>query len=58
MILIAKIVKMLIEIQWLTNLSYHHFLDILEEREIADPPDLTEPFEDRTYTELGALLGN
>lgn len=37
----------------------HHFLDIFEERDMAEPPDLmeTEPFEESMSTELGALLG-
>jgi hypothetical protein len=40
-------------------LDNNHFLDILEERDIAEPPDLTEfdPCEDNISTELGALLG-
>jgi len=40
-------------------MSYYHFLDIFEEREIAEPPDLTDidPLEDIMSTELGALLG-
>ena len=37
--------------------EYNHFLDILEERDIAEPPDLIEPWEDNISTELGALLG-
>jgi len=38
---------------------FYHFLDIFEEREIADPPDLidTDPLDDNMSTELGALLG-
>ena len=38
---------------------YYHFRDILEEREIADPPDFTEtdPLEDIMSISLGALLG-
>jgi hypothetical protein len=37
----------------------YHFLDIFEDREMADPPDLmeTDPFEESMSTELGALLG-
>jgi hypothetical protein len=35
-----------------------HFLDILLEREIAEPPDFMDidPLEDIISTELGALL--
>jgi hypothetical protein len=34
-------------------------LDILDDLEMADPPDLieTDPFEESMSTELGALLG-
>jgi hypothetical protein len=36
----------------------NHFFDILEDLEIADPPDLTDmdPLEEPGSTELGALL--
>lgn len=37
---------------------YHHFFDIFDDLEIADPPDFTEmePLDDIISTELGALL--
>ena len=37
----------------------NHFLDILDDREMAEPPDLieTDPFDESISTELGALLG-
>ena len=40
------------------TLQQNHFLDICDDREIADPPDLTEiePRDDIKSTELGALL--
>ena len=39
--------------------SHHHLRDILDEREIAEPPDLTEtePLDDIMSISLGALLG-
>jgi hypothetical protein len=42
-----------------TIISTYHFLDIFEERDIADPPDFIDidPREDIISTELGALLG-
>ena len=37
----------------------NHFLDILDDLEMAEPPDLieTDPFDESISTELGALLG-
>ncbi len=45
-------------INQVTN-QINHFLDILDDLEIADPPDFTEtdPFDESMSTELGALLG-
>lgn len=39
--------------------SNHHLLEFLEERDIADPPDLAEiePFDESMSISLGALLG-
>ena len=38
--------------------SNYHFLDIFDDLEIAEPPDLTDidPLEDIRSIELGALL--
>ena len=47
---------------WLDKIIYqltmNHFLDILLDLDMADPPDLIdiEPLEDIKSTELGALL--
>lgn len=39
------------------KIALNHFLDIRDDRDIADPPDLMDPWDDNTSTELGALLG-
>ena len=39
-------------------IANYHFLDILEDLEMAEPPDFIEPpLEESMSTELGALLG-
>jgi hypothetical protein len=49
----------ILEVQYVYQFLYrYHFLDILLDLEIADPPDLIDidPLDDIKSTELGALL--